>query len=92
MRLGLASLARQGLLVLVGLAGGTVPVGFFSQAPEAAITTSTWGSRNDLAEVIALAQQGKLTAATQSHRLDDINQVLGRLEHGLVEGRAVVVP
>ena len=41
---------------------------------------------------IALAQQGKLTAATETHRLDDINQVLERLEHGLVEGRAVVVP
>jgi propanol-preferring alcohol dehydrogenase len=92
MRLGLASLARQGLLVLVGLAGGSVPVAFFSQASEVAITASTWGSRNDLAEVIALAQQGKLTATTESHRLDDINQVLERLEHGLVEGRAVVVP
>jgi propanol-preferring alcohol dehydrogenase len=92
MRLGLAALARQGLFVLVGLAGGSVPMGFFSQAPEVAFTTSVWGSRNDLAEVIALAQQGKLTAATETHRLDDINQVLERLEHGLVEGRAVVVP
>jgi propanol-preferring alcohol dehydrogenase len=92
MKLGLASLARQGLFVLVGLAGGSVPVTFFSQASEVAITNSTWGSRNDLAEVIALAQQGKLTATTESHRLDDINQVLERLEHGLVEGRAVVVP
>jgi len=92
MRLGLAALARQGLLVLVGLAGGSVPVGFFSQASEVAVTNSVWGSRNDLAEVIALAQQGKLAAATETHRLDDINQVLERLEHGLVEGRAVVVP
>jgi alcohol dehydrogenase, propanol-preferring len=92
MQLGLASLTRQGLLVLVGLAGGTVPVGFFTQASEAAVTTSTWGSRNDLAEVITLAQQGKVTATTESHRLDDINQVLERLEHGLVEGRAVIVP
>ena len=92
MRLGLAALARQGLFVLVGLAGGTVPIGFFTQASEVAITTSIWGSRNDLAEVIALAQEGKLTAATESHRLDDINEVLERLEHGLVEGRAVVVP
>jgi propanol-preferring alcohol dehydrogenase len=92
MRLGQATLARQGLLVIVGLAGGSVPAGFFTQASEAAITTSTWGSRNDLAEVIALAQQGKLTATTETHQLDDINQVLQRLEHGLVQGRAVVVP
>jgi alcohol dehydrogenase, propanol-preferring len=92
MKLGLAALARQGLIVLVGLAGGTMPVGFFTQASEVTVTTSNWGSRNDLAEVIALAQEGKLTATTESHRLDDINEVLKRLEHGLVEGRAVVVP
>jgi propanol-preferring alcohol dehydrogenase len=92
MQLGLASLGRQGLLVLVGLAGGTVPVGFFTQASEVAVTSSNWGSRNDLAEVIALAQEGKLTATTEAHRLDDINEVMERLEHGLVEGRAVVVP
>jgi propanol-preferring alcohol dehydrogenase len=92
MKLGLASLARQGLFVLVGLAGGSAPMGFFSQASEVAFTTSVWGSRNDLAEVIALAQQDKLAAATETHQLDDINQVLERLEHGLVEGRAVVVP
>jgi len=92
MQLGQAALARQGLLVFVGLAGGTVPAGFFTQASEVAVTTSVWGSRNDLAEVITLAQQGKLTATTESHRLDDINRVLERLEHGLVEGRAVVVP
>jgi propanol-preferring alcohol dehydrogenase len=92
LKLGLTSLARQGLFVLVGLAGGTVPAGFFTQASEVAITSSTWGSRNDLAEVIALAQEGKLTAATESHRLDDINGVLERLEHGLIEGRAVIVP
>jgi alcohol dehydrogenase, propanol-preferring len=92
MRLGLASLARQGLFVLVGLAGGSLPVTFFGQASEVTVTTSTWGSRNDLAEVIALAQRGKLTAATESHKLDNINQVLERLERGLVEGRAVVVP
>ena len=78
--------------VLVGLAGGSVPMGFFSQASEVAFTTSVWGSRNDLAEVIALAQQGKLTATTETHRLDDINQVLQRLEHGQVQGRAVVMP
>ncbi len=41
MRPGLASLARQGLLVLAGLAGASLPVTIFSQASQAAITTST---------------------------------------------------
>jgi propanol-preferring alcohol dehydrogenase len=69
-----------------------VPTGFFTQASEVAITTSTWGSRNDLAEVIALAHRGKLTATTESHPLNDINEVFDRLKEGSVEGRAVVIP
>src|SRR6185437_15848779 len=44
MKPGLACLARQGLFVLVGLAGGSVPVAFFSQASGVAITTSIWGA------------------------------------------------
>jgi alcohol dehydrogenase, propanol-preferring len=92
LRLGLACLARQGTLVLVGLAGGTVPAGFFTQASEAVITTSNWGSRNDLAEVLALARAGQLTATTESHPLAAINEVMDRLEAGQVEGRAVVIP
>jgi D-arabinose 1-dehydrogenase-like Zn-dependent alcohol dehydrogenase len=75
-----------------GLGQVLVKIAAAGVASEVAITSSTWGSRNDLAEVIALAQEGKLTAATESHRLDDINEVLDGLEHGLVEGRAVVVP
>lgn len=92
MRLGVGSLARQGIFVLVGLAGGSVPFSFFDVGSEAVVTASNWGSRNDLAEVVALAQAGKIVTTTERHRLDDINEVFDRLEHGRIQGRGVVVP
>jgi alcohol dehydrogenase, propanol-preferring len=78
--------------VLAGLAGGAAPFSFFSQATEAQLTTSYWGSRNELAEVIALAQQGRLRSHVERHSLVDINTVFARLARGEIDGRAVLVP
>ncbi|HEY6533227.1 MAG TPA: NAD(P)-dependent alcohol dehydrogenase [Acidimicrobiales bacterium] len=86
------AVAPQGLVVLVGLLGGATPFSFFSQAPEATLTTSYWGSRNELAEVIALAQRGRLACHVERHPLDDVNSVFTRLAHGEIDGRAVLVP
>jgi alcohol dehydrogenase, propanol-preferring len=92
MQLGVSALARQAIFVLVGLAGGSVPFSFFGTGSETVITTSNWGSRNDLAELVALAQAGKLITTTERHSLDDINEVFERLERGQVQGRGVVIP
>jgi alcohol dehydrogenase, propanol-preferring len=86
------SLARQGQVVVVGLAGGSVPFSFFTWPPEATVTTSTWGSRNELDEVVALAREGRLTINVERAPLDQINDVFSRLERGEVAGRAVLVP
>jgi alcohol dehydrogenase, propanol-preferring len=88
----LGVVARQGLVVLAGLAGGTVPFSFFGLATEAEVTTTFWGSRNELAELIALAEEGRLRSHIERHPLSEINLVFERLEHGEVDGRAVLVP
>ncbi|HUV10375.1 MAG TPA: NAD(P)-dependent alcohol dehydrogenase [Acidimicrobiia bacterium] len=92
--LGLAARAvgRKGTIVLLGLAGGAVPFSFFGLPTEAELTTSSWGSRNELAEVIALADQGRLHGHVERHPLKAINAVFERLEHGTIEGRAVLMP
>jgi propanol-preferring alcohol dehydrogenase len=90
--IALGGVGRQGLVVLAGLAGGAAAFSFFSQATEAQLTTSYWGSRNELAEVVALAQQGKLRSHVERHPLADINTVFARLARGEVDGRAVLVP
>ena len=88
----LGAVGRTGLVVLAGLAGGAAPFGFFSQATEAQLTTTYWGSRNELAELVALAEQGRVRSRIERYPLAEINTVFERLEAGLVDGRAVLVP
>jgi len=52
---------------------------------------SFWGNYNDLSEVIALAQGGKLRHAIKTIRFEDINKNLDLLRTGDIVGRAVVV-
>ena len=87
-----ASVGKQGLFVLVGLAGGSTPVSFMGVSPETTIRTTTWGNRNELAEVVELARAGVITGAVEQHPLEEINEVFHRLETGEVAGRAVLNP
>jgi propanol-preferring alcohol dehydrogenase len=89
---GAAALGFKGHLVVVGLAGGSVPFGFFTWPPESILTTSHWGTRTELEEVVALARDGRLRIDVERAPLESINDVFARLEAGQVAGRAVLVP
>jgi NAD+-dependent secondary alcohol dehydrogenase Adh1 len=88
----LGMLARQGVYSIVGY-GGTVShpsVGFV--AGETAVTGNLVGSWIDLWEVLQLHGRSDVTLRTETHSLDDVNDVLDRLRKGEVTGRAVLVP
>ena len=90
--LGAAVVRPMGQLTIVGIAGGTLPIGFFSIAYEASVATTYWGTLPELFEVIALAQAGHLTAHVQTFTLDDAADAYRALREGGIDGRAVVVP
>ena len=50
------------------------------------------GTYNDLAELMALAQAGKVTLHTKTYPLDAAPEALGDLDAGRVRGRAILVP
>jgi NAD+-dependent secondary alcohol dehydrogenase Adh1 len=90
--LGLEVLARRGLFSIVGY-GGTVThpsVGFVSGGT--AIAGNLVGNWIDLWELMQLHGRGAVTLRSESHPLDDVNDVLDRLREGEVTGRAVLVP
>jgi propanol-preferring alcohol dehydrogenase len=90
--LGAAVVSRRGLVALLGLAGGSVPFGFSSQAPEASLTTVVAGTVLDLQEVVRLAADERLVSRLSTYPLERINDALDDLRAGRVPGRAVVVP
>jgi propanol-preferring alcohol dehydrogenase len=82
----------RGMLVIVGLGGGTMPVGFLTMQPEVTITNSYWGTPSELVEVLALQAAGRLQNNITTYPLDQAQQAIADLEHGKVAGRAVLVP
>ena len=88
----LQMLARGGLYSVVGY-GGTVSVPSVALiAEDIGIAGNLVGSWIDLWELLQLHGRGAIRLKTETHGLDDVNEVLGRLREGDVTGRAVLVP
>ncbi len=87
------SVARVlGDVTIVGIGGGEVPLGFFTQPYEVSMATTYWGSRPELAELLALAASGHISAQSSIYSLDNGAEAYADLHNGIVTGRAVVVP
>ena len=77
---------------IVGIAGGTLPISFFTIPYEVSVATTYWGSLPELQGVLALAQAGAISAHVQRFSLDEAPVAYERLAAGQIEGRAVIVP
>jgi D-arabinose 1-dehydrogenase-like Zn-dependent alcohol dehydrogenase len=91
---GMNALRRGGKLIVVGLFGGATT---FSPATIVlkglTITASYVGSREEMAEMMALASSGTLPAMPVNvEQLANVNDVLARLKQGKIVGRTVVKP
>jgi NAD+-dependent secondary alcohol dehydrogenase Adh1 len=88
----LQMLARRGLYSIVGY-GGMVShpsVGFV--VGETVVAGNLVGSWIDLWELLQLHARGAVTLRSETHPLEEVNDVLDRLREGEVTGRAVLVP
>ena len=90
--LGVAAARMLGDLTLVGIAGGSLPVSFFSVPYEVSIQSTYWGSRPELIEVLDLGARGLLRPTITTVPLDQAVGAYRRMEAGTVEGRTVVIP
>lgn len=87
------SVARNGGdVTIVGLGGGQMSVSFFTQPYEVSIATTYWGTRPELAELLALAATGQVSTERIVYPLDDGVQAYRDLREGRLTGRAVIVP
>ncbi|MFE2865806.1 NAD(P)-dependent alcohol dehydrogenase [Embleya sp. NPDC059259] len=84
--------ATEGDLTIVGIGGGTLPVGFGLLPYECSVSTPYWGTRTELIELIELARHGGVSAHVEQFPLDQAADVYDRLHHGRINGRAVLVP
>ncbi|RJG03308.1 alcohol dehydrogenase [Noviherbaspirillum sedimenti] len=86
------SLAKGGKLVLVGVGGGELELSLAGMVFTArSVMAAQTGTLQDLKDVVALAQSGKLKPIPIEHlKSDDGNEALLRLKAGKVTGRLVI--
>jgi D-arabinose 1-dehydrogenase-like Zn-dependent alcohol dehydrogenase len=89
---GVTGFDRGAAVAIVGLGGGALPVRVETTAMETRVSVPFWGTRAELAEVIALAQAGRIRAHVERFSLTDVQQAYDRLRAGQLHGRAVVIP
>ena len=88
---GVGMLARGGTMSLVGLPPESFPLEIFDTVLNAkTIRGSIVGTRNDLAEALQFAAEGKVAAHYLTESLDDVNSIFDRMKKGAIDGRIVM--
>jgi alcohol dehydrogenase, propanol-preferring len=88
-----AHVARRGMVIVVGLAGGTLPFRFGVTPHEARVMSSVWGSRLELDELLEFAHaHSSIVQPVETLKLDDAQLAHDRLRRGDVRGRLVLTP
>jgi len=84
-------LRRRGTMALVGLPPGDFPLPIFETVlNRITVRGSIVGTRQDLAECLAFAGEGKVHAHFSWEPIDAINDIFERLEDGTIDGRIVM--
>jgi propanol-preferring alcohol dehydrogenase len=88
---GVGMTRKLGTCVLVGLPPGEFPTPLFDVVANCiSIVGSFVGNREDMAEALAFAAEGRVKADIELQPLSAINAVFKRLEHGDVPSRVVI--
>ncbi len=90
--LAAGAVAPGGHVSVLGLAGGTFPMRFGAVPLETSVIFSNWGTRAELAEVVALARDGAIGLEIERIALADVPAAYERLAAGDGRGRMVAVP
>lgn len=83
---------RQGIAIVVGLFGGRVPFGLGAVPHEAHFLSSIWGSRDELAELIELANRERLEYTIDAMPLERAQEAHDLIRSGRARGRIVLTP
>ncbi len=78
--------AVEGDVTLVGIGGGSIPVGFGLLPFEVSVNAPYWGSRSELIEVLNLARSGAVSVHTETYSLDDAPLAYERLHEARSTG------
>lgn len=89
--LGMSVVALRGRVTIVGLGNGNYVWNFHRVPYEVELTTTYWGTIEELYEVVELYRTGQITPSIEVFKLDDALDAYRRLELGDLAGRRAVI-
>lgn len=87
-----AMLAVNGVLSIVGVGSGRLPVGMHALPLGARTDLPFWGTRPELDQLLELARSGQVHLQVEEFSLERTAEAYALLDRGEVRGRAVVLP
>jgi propanol-preferring alcohol dehydrogenase len=88
---GIGMTRKRGTCVLVGLPPGEFPVPLFDVVANCITVRGSFvGTRQDMAEALSFAADGKVKADIELQPLSAINKIFERLEYGGIAARVVI--
>src|SRR6266404_1731912 len=90
--LGTKVIGMDSQFLVVGLGGGKFVLSQMTLPYSTAVSTPYWGTRAELIEVIALAQDGRIKLNLEHFPLGKVSEVYDKLRAGRIKGRAVLIP
>ncbi|TYL45743.1 NAD(P)-dependent alcohol dehydrogenase [Nocardioides sp. BGMRC 2183] len=91
-KLAMESVALRGRVTVVGIGNGNYTWNFYGVPYEVELTSTYWGTIEELHEVVALYRDGQITPEVEIFAMDDALEAYRRLEAGELSARAVVAP
>ena len=82
----------MGEIVIVGVAPGSIPVGYLTMKFDTSVRVVNWGTRAELIEVVELARRGAIDIHTDEFTLDQGPGIYELMHDGKLKGRAVINP
>ena len=89
---GIAMLRRAGTYYVIGYGGVLQVPAIDIISTEINFVGNLVGTYNDLAELMTLTAQGRVTLRTTSYPLDAVNDAMDDLDRGRLHGRGILVP
>lgn len=87
-----AIVAPRGIIAIVGIAGGLLPLGIHTLAGEASVTSVNNGTVAQLRRVVEMARVGEIVIPTRQIPLPDWVAAFDQVRHGALAERLVLVP
>ena len=79
-------------VIVIGAGMGGAKVGLTSTPYNMTVSTSLWGRRKELLELVEMAKRGQINIKTTTYPIEDGEQAYHDMHAGSIVGRAIVVP